>query len=678
MPHLPLSIIVHTRNEARQIEACLAGLRDWASEVILADMESSDGTAALARPHVTGILEVPYIEEFDQARNLSAEVAREPWILYLDADERLTPEVRETIEAIVLANDPDISAYQIPFKVVSFGSWIQHAGNWWPSYKSPPLLRTGRFRFSGHVHGPAIVDGTTVRVAPRSENDAILHFSHADITQYFDKLNRYTGLEARKRAGQPAPSWEEVAHSLGTAFAWYFDDTEGWRDGGAGFLLSFGSAVYEAVGLLKHAESCGQIDAPPSAEAFLRVAAEAAARPGSNSFPEFEQRLEDLVPGLRLCSLPAKAEIKVVGKSFGLDWESVTPKPKVSVGIMTHAHALDVLGGGEVQLFETVRTASSHGVRFSIGIGELPTCVEFCHIFSLHHGYRVRALHRSGVPYVLSPIYWDRAELAWLAPRILALAARAETLAELASGFDCLRTQRDQEEASGNFVSRLPDEVKDLILGACMVLPNACVESAKLAASIGEALPRIRIIPNAAPRFENAQNIEVPELPDGRFVLCAGRIEINKNQLALCLACRMAKVPLVLIGTEVDPTYATHCRAIGGEWVRFLGRQPRSTVHAAMRRSVGHALPSFAETPGLASLEAQALGCPILCSTRGAEREIFGSNALYCDPLDIEGLVEGVRALASSERPSQVKRLATWDDVGRQTASVYKEALRKS
>ena len=210
---LPISVVIHTRNEEQQIVACLSDLKGWAVEVLVADMESTDQTLTLAGPLCDQVLSLPLTEEFDVARNVSAEAASQPWILFLDADEVLTTTVRETIAKLVIEDNPAVTAYQLPFKTISFGTWIQHAGNWWPSYKSPPLLRKGRFHFPGHVHGPAIVDGPVVRVVPKSDDDAILHFSHRDLTHYIEKLNRYTSLEAMKRQG--SASWQDAAIGLG-------------------------------------------------------------------------------------------------------------------------------------------------------------------------------------------------------------------------------------------------------------------------------------------------------------------------------------------------------------------------------------------------------------------------------------------------------------------------------
>jgi (heptosyl)LPS beta-1,4-glucosyltransferase len=70
---------------------------NWAQEVIVCDMESSDKTVEVAQSLGASILPVDYVDEFDSARNLSASHASQEWVLYLDADERLTPEIKDTI-----------------------------------------------------------------------------------------------------------------------------------------------------------------------------------------------------------------------------------------------------------------------------------------------------------------------------------------------------------------------------------------------------------------------------------------------------------------------------------------------------------------------------------------------------------------------------------------------------
>lgn len=672
---LALTVLLHTRNEAGQIVACLDGLKGWAAEVVVADMASTDDTVTLAAPWCDRILQLPLMPEFDAARNISAEAATQSWILYLDADERLTPAIRETIANLVRMDDPGVDAYNLPFRTISFGAWIQHGGNWWPSYKSPPLLRKGRFRFSGKVHDPAVVKGTVLRVIPKSSEDAILHYSHRDLAHYFDKLNHYTTLEALKRDGSAA-SWERAAVGLGQTFAWFFDETLGRSDGLAGFFLSFGSAVYEGLTQLKLMEARGEGKTPPSAEAFLRLAAEAARQPTRDQAPEFFQKLESLVPGLEVTEDAGKARIFVKGGSWGLNWKGEAGSPDLHVTAVAHTNAVNILGGGEVQLFETTRALEACSVRCDVAVGEVRDGSDLSHLYSLHHEECFDSLRASGRPYVLSPIYWDRAELAWLAPKLMTAASRAETLSELEAAYDSLRNQADTQRLAGAFVSRLPDQIRSLVLGAAMVLPNAQCEADMLKASIGVDLPETRVIPNGASLASIGKSMPAGE--GEPFVLCAGRLEVNKNQLALIAACRAIGVRLVLVGPELDQAYAALCRGVAGPNTEFLGARSRDDVHGLMARAALHALPSFAETPGLANLEAMGMGCPLVCSNRGAEREYFGDDALYCDPLDIGSIADALHSAMKRGRMKPQRQPITWDLVGRLTAEAYRDVLGRA
>jgi len=675
MPALPLSVVIHTRNEAAQIVACLEGLKGWAAEVIVADMQSTDRTVELARPLADVVLNLPLMAEFDAARNDSAALATQPWILMLDADERLTSTVRDTIAHLIHRAPEEVGAYQLPFKVISFGGWIQHAGNWWPNYKSPPLLRQGRFRFSGKVHEPAIVDGLVVRVAPRNEDDAIVHYSHRDLAHYFDKLNRYTDLEALKR--EAPGSWEDAARGMGEVFAWYYDATQGKLDGVPGFFLAFGSAVYEALTQLKLMERSGEKRIPPDAAAFLQVALEAAqgtrVHGRTRDIAAEVGGIAALVPGIAITDSPGKALLSHCGHTFGLTWPGATIQPDLTLALVTHANALSIMGGGEVQLFETARALEAANVRALVGVGSVPDGGDLIHLFSLHHAEIDQDL--AGRPYVLTPIYWDRAELAWLAPRILAIGGRAETLPELEAAFTSLHKQAESLRMAGAFVTRLPEHLRRLAIGAAAILPNAQCEADMLCASIGESLPSVTVVPNAAPSGDGLAAPSKREFAEP-FVLCAGRLEVNKNQLALIAACRMIDVPLVLVGSELDPHYAAICRRVAGPQTTFLGQRSREQVRSLMGQAAVHALPSFAETPGLANLEAARAGCSLVCSNRGAEREYFGDEARYCEPLDLTSIASGIEAVIRSGKREPVRQPATWELVGRMTATTYREVLR--
>lgn len=664
---VPLTVIIHTRNEEAQVERCLAGLKGWASEVLVCDMASEDRTVERATPLADRVISVPSVPEFDSARNTSAEAATQSWILFLDADERLTDEIKLTIEQLVERNDPDVAAYQLPFKTISFGRWIKHAGNWWPSYKSPPLLRKGRFHFTGKVHDPARVDGQVMIVRPRNESDAIEHYSHRDLEHYFAKLNRYTTLEVEKLASSAPPSWEEAATRLGATMRWYFDDTSGHEDGPAGFFLSFGSACYEAVAQLKAMERMGVESVPPTAEAFFAVALQASRGPTPTQISQ--PSATQLFPGIGVTDSPARVSIIVSdhpGPLF-LDWPTMASAPKDSVCAITHRNALNILGGGEVQLFESVKALYDQGVACPVGVGAVPSEGALVHCYSLFLEELVPTMRSLNRPYVLTPIYWDRAELAWIAPRLIAAVESATTFEDIRSAYASLRAQAEYVRKQDGFRDRLSPLQQELIAGAAAILPNAACEAEVLQRSVDFPLPPVHVIPNAIAPKEEPEPFD--GLPDESFILCVGRIEPNKNQVSLLLAARTLNIPVVLIGSEPVPKYAALCRAIAGGSVQFLGPLSRDRVAYALTRAAVHCLPSFAETPGLVNLEAATRGCPLVCSNRGAEREYFGDGASYCDPLDLDSIAGAIQAAMSSPKPAY--QPATWSDVAAELIKVY-------
>ncbi len=682
---VPISVLIHTRNEAAQIEDCLKSVAGWAAEILAFDMESADETVTLASPHASKVISIPYMAEFDAARNLSAEAATQEWILYLDADERLTDQVKETIEFLVRSNDPDIAGYSLPFRVMSFGTWIQHAGNWWPSYKSPPLLRKRKFHFSGHVHDPAQVDGIVARVEPRNEDDAILHLSHRDLTHYFYKLNRYTTLEALKDGRRG--TWQDAARKMGQVFSWYFDETNGKADGQAGLFLAFGSAVYEALAELKRMEAQGGGEVPESAKQFLAEALHGAVSSGSKQTygpPRVDEvELPDLgtiVDGMHYTNGDRKSTLVLPGGTIGITWPGFDGEPRWHVRLIAHRNALNVMGGGEVQLFSTLSHLPDEGVSADVGIGMVPPSGQLLHLFSLHHEPIIDGLMLADRPHVISPIYWDRAELAWAGPKIIAAAEAAETLPALVSAFDSLRAQADELRSKGAFTSRLPENIQALIKRARYILPNANCELEMLRRSVDFELPPSMVVHNAGrpDALEDSEgnyfrDIDIP-LPKEPFVLCGGRVEVNKNQIALCVACRILGVPLVIAGGEPDPHYADLCRRIAGPSALFLGPLHRKLLKQVMLRAEIHALPSFAETPGLANLEAVGSDCLLVCSNRGAEREYFGDAAEYCDPLDIGSIVEALsKSLKATNHPYPT--IPTWKHVASKTAAIYREIL---
>jgi 2-polyprenyl-3-methyl-5-hydroxy-6-metoxy-1,4-benzoquinol methylase len=162
---LPVSVIVHTRNEEHNIEQCLECVKDWAGEIIVMDMESTDRTVEIARRYTDKIYNHPLIRDFDAARNASAQYAQYDWVFYVDADERVPKALADALRDLLPRLPQQVSAVQLTYKNYFLGKWIQHAGQWYPGYKAPMLLRRGCFSWKPEAHGGVAVVGEMIRIA---------------------------------------------------------------------------------------------------------------------------------------------------------------------------------------------------------------------------------------------------------------------------------------------------------------------------------------------------------------------------------------------------------------------------------------------------------------------------------------------------------------------------------
>jgi glycosyltransferase involved in cell wall biosynthesis len=156
-----LAAIIIAKNEARHIAGCIASL-SWAEQVIVCDNFSSDATAALAQQAgARVVLRFPH-ENFAQAHNLALDTATDAeWVLFVDADERATPELAAEIRPIV-TGDPAPAGYWVPRHNYIFGKLTLNAG-YYPDYQMR-LLRRGHARYERPVHEVVVLDGLEGRL----------------------------------------------------------------------------------------------------------------------------------------------------------------------------------------------------------------------------------------------------------------------------------------------------------------------------------------------------------------------------------------------------------------------------------------------------------------------------------------------------------------------------------
>ena len=258
-----LSVILITKNEAANIEACLRSVA-FADEIVVVDSGSTDDTVQLARQLGARVEVTPDWPGFGPQKNRALALASHPWVLSLDADERVTPALRAEIEAVVQGQG-DTPAWEIPRLTEFCGQWIRHCG-WTPDHVLR-LFRRGTARFSDDlVHERVLASGAVGRL-----RQSLLHYSYPTPAHYWRKLEQYSQAWAQQRhaAGQRTSMARAAAAGL-VAFVRSYVFRLGVLDGAMGFAVctmqaqaAFGK--YFALYCLNRKNDAPSEPAPPSA-----------------------------------------------------------------------------------------------------------------------------------------------------------------------------------------------------------------------------------------------------------------------------------------------------------------------------------------------------------------------------------------------------------------------------
>jgi len=241
---MKITAIVITRNEEGNIGDCLESI-PFVDEVIVIDSGSVDGTEEICRrdPRVRWFSES--WKGFGPQKNSALDKAGNDWILSLDADERVTPELAEEIAS--LPPEPGVDGYRIPRKSFFGKRWVRHGG-WYPDHTIRLWRRrAGRF-VDRSVHEVVRVEGKVGVL-----RGDLLHHTYMDTTDFVERMNRYSTLgaaELRKR-GVRGTTFDLLFRPPFTFFR-MFVLRRGFPDGGLGFRLAVLYAMYT---FLKYAKT---------------------------------------------------------------------------------------------------------------------------------------------------------------------------------------------------------------------------------------------------------------------------------------------------------------------------------------------------------------------------------------------------------------------------------------
>jgi glycosyltransferase involved in cell wall biosynthesis len=235
-----ISVIVLTRNEEPVITDCLESVR-WADEIVVIDHGSTDKTLEIVKKFgVKEIINAPENSNFSDRRNLGVKEASGEWLLYVDADERVTPELKREILSIVHSSSfkSQMSAYAIPRKNIRLSKVLYHGG-WWPDYVLRLIKKEKLKSWKGELHEQPRVEGEVGKL-----KEAFVHFSHRGSFEHkLQNTINWSKIEAQKMydANHPTMTVFRFLSAMWREFFRRMIKYQAWRDGLEGVI----EAIYQ-------------------------------------------------------------------------------------------------------------------------------------------------------------------------------------------------------------------------------------------------------------------------------------------------------------------------------------------------------------------------------------------------------------------------------------------------
>jgi glycosyltransferase involved in cell wall biosynthesis len=356
----------------------------------------------------------------------------------------------------------------------------------------------------------------------------------------------------------------------------------------------------------------------------------------------------------------------------------------MKVAMVGRSSLYTVPGGDSIQMVKTAEALNKTGVKAEIFLSSDRIDYQdfdLLHFFNLlrpaDHLFHIR---QSKMPYVISTIYLDYSAFDRYG-RGMAYRFLFSLLGKYGSEYikNLYRFARRQDKlVSTEYLLGHRRAMLEILAGTAMVLPNSGSEYRRLVTDL-HYNSEYAIIPNGVdkdifriiPPFEKRKEI----------VLCVGQVYGMKNQHLLIRACEKLDIPLEIIG-KAPPNhsgYLDYCRKIAGKKVKFFDFMPQAELINHYAGAKVHALPSWFETTGLASLEAGAMGCNLVVGTGGDTYDYFGEHASYCNAKDQQSLETALEKAMEQPNGKGLRDLIlteyTWQKAAEKTKDAYNKVL---
>jgi glycosyltransferase involved in cell wall biosynthesis len=236
-----VSVVINTLNEEHNIVECIASVRGFADEIVVCDMESDDRTVELAKAHGARVVSHPRAGFVEPARRYAIAQAGHPWVLVLDADERMTAPLAARLREVAAAASHDVVAFWSLYWY--FGGWVRHGafftGQWRRFFRRQAYLDTYSAS-DEQVHHNFESLARAARILQLPREYYIRHYAYPTVEKYIAKtLGRYALIEAEQYVGQGRRfsllrMIGEPVKELGARYLL----RRGYRDGMRGFILA--------------------------------------------------------------------------------------------------------------------------------------------------------------------------------------------------------------------------------------------------------------------------------------------------------------------------------------------------------------------------------------------------------------------------------------------------------
>ncbi len=246
-----IAVVINTLNEEKNLPFALRSVRPWADEIVVVDMQSQDRTVEIARSFGAKVCLHPGPGFNYAPRAFALQQTSSEWVLVLDADELIPLALSRDLRHLTESGEIDVVL--IPRVNYLLGAALRYTG--WGPTQDPQM----RFFRNGFVIGSSQahqdfkpIEGARLKVLAYSGHNAIIHFNYVDSSQFIDKLNSYTSIEARQafERGDRITPWRATCIGVKEFLVRYLK-AQGFRDGWRGLYLSCFMVFYRIAAAAK-------------------------------------------------------------------------------------------------------------------------------------------------------------------------------------------------------------------------------------------------------------------------------------------------------------------------------------------------------------------------------------------------------------------------------------------